>query len=94
MINTDWGHVFQILWDFVLQVIKFMSTLWDFLTSKQTIGFNIPRVDVPVVGSLINWFIDFLNDWSLTFVPIYVFVGGGLITLLTLYLIKTFVPLA
>lgn len=94
MINTDWSQVFQTLWDFTFQVIGFMSRLWDFLTTRITIGFNLSTVDIPVVGGLINWFINFLNDFSVSFVPLYAFSGITIITLLTLYLIKTFIPVA
>ena len=66
---TDWSEVFSTLWNFTLQVIAFMSKLWEFLTNKITIG--------PV-----------------SFTPIYAFGGVIILTLLTMYLVKTFVPLA
>lgn len=94
MTNTNWSEVFQILWEFVLQVINFMSVVWDFLTTRITIGFDVEYVDIPVIGDVINWFIDLLNEFSFSFVPIYAFSGIVLITMLTLYLIKSFIPAA
>ncbi len=94
MTNTNWSEVFQILWDFVLQVINFMATIWNFLTTRITLGFNIGYVDIPIIGDAINWFIDILNGFFVSFVPLFAFGGVTIITMLTFYLIKSFIPAA
>lgn len=90
----DYQEVFTLLWDFAISILKAVQSIWDFLISPITVGFDITKVSNPTFGWLINWFIDLLNKVSFTFTPIAIFTGTTFTVLIVAALVKKFIPMA
>ena len=86
------------LWDFALSMVYWCSDFWEKINSPIVVGFNIPQPKSGFLSAILGSGIDKLNSiiggMSFTFVPLEFFISGMIITLFTLFLIKSFIPMA
>lgn len=72
------GELFRILFEASKSLVAYVAILWNWLTQDILIGF-----DLPVLGEIGYW----IN-------PLEILFGIGLLFLITLWLIKSLVPVA
>ena len=75
---------FEMMFDLFDMLLKLSVRIYDFLFTKQTIG--LETIDLGLFKLDVDWSISFVPFWSLG--------GAVVITMITLYLIKTFIPIA
>lgn len=91
----------QLLWDFIISILKFTDKLWTFFIQKRSL--SIPYTSSPAiieVGgvkislNIIDWLVLAFNKTlgSFEFRFITIFSGTFILTLMVFYLIKLFVP--
>lgn len=77
--DFDIGNVFNNLYNIVIQMTLYVSQFWIWLNENIVLNLNIP-----IIGEI----------WGLNITPLSIIGGVGILTIVTLWLIKKLVPVA
>ena len=96
--RLNFADVLQKLWNLVIKLSEYTSTLWNWLVSPVRLGMSDTNFQLPWPHEwnipVLNIFFDDTNTFAgITFTPIEIIGGTALLALLMMFLLKTFVPL-